>query len=462
TLFRKIILTCNFSIHEGYTYLNDRAMEELYNKAIHDNDSKARKQFLERQYSQKPFGKAYPFVDPNKFYNLDTVEWSQCRIDDLVYISRIFGFDRLPAAYFTRVMALEQTGNKYVVSLLANMYVFGKGVGQDLKRALDLFHLAANLGVGQDQNGLGSMYYKGIGVGRDFKKAFDFFQLAANQGFVPAKYNLGAMYYNGLGVGQDFKKAFDLYKLAANQGFAPAQDELKYIEQMRANHLPNLQVPRAENNAAHTNQVWSKNDPRSFQPQLNLPSNFVIRSPMAQPTLGNCSPIQQKEQLQQPALQEELQQLVKKNQQQLQQDRQYIQGMQKAIQQQQQQALLFMEKQQQLYGKTNEVTSTNPCLPTAQQSFNTSSTKVSFDFTSDDEKQSSSVSNSTSPFVSISQEELSRLIRLEVQKALNMTQNNWIEPYNKLLRQNAEMAERLKNAEERIKFLEGPEKNNHS
>ena len=535
------------SIVEYDNYLDDRAMEELYNKAIHGNDSVSRKEFLDRLYSQQLSSKLYPFVDPNKLYNLETVEWSECRIDDLVYMRKLFGFDKLPAAYFARVRALEQTGNKYVACILGTMYAQGRGVAQDLEKAFDLYQLAANQGfapaqhnlglmyeqgrgvaqdlkkafelyqlaanqgfapaqynlgfmyaqgrgvaqdlekavdllqlaanqghagaqynfggmyahgrgVAQDlkkafdlfqlaanqghaaaQNNLGVMYAHGRGVAQDLKKAFDLFQLAANQGFARAQYNLGTMYEQGRGVAQDLKKAVELYQLAANQGFAAAQCNLKAIEQMRANQIQNFQLHRAGNNTSPTNQVWGQNNLGSFQQQLNPQPNIVTRSPMAQATIGNYPPMQQREQQQLPQQtpQQQLQQRLSPQPQQLHQP-------------------------QLLYAKTNEVTNANASLLTGQQFFNPSLTKVSFDFTSEEKVQSSSSVNNASPLVTISQEDLNRLIRSEVQKALSESENSWIQPYNVLLRQNTEMAERLKKIDERTKFLERPEKSNHS
>ena len=160
---------------------------------------------------------------------------------------------------------------------------------------------------------------------------------------------------------------------------------------------------------------------------------------MAQATIGNYPPMQPREQQQLPQQtpQQQLQQRLSPQPQQLHQP-------------------------QLLYGKTNEVTNANASLLTGQQFFNPSLTKVSFDFTSEEKVQSSSSLNNASPLVTISQEDLNCLIRSEVQKALSESENSWIQPYNVLLRQNAEMAAKLKKIDERTKFLEGPEKSNHS
>jgi TPR repeat protein len=124
---------------------------------------------------------------------------------------------------------LEKTafaGNPQAQNDLARRYSYGIGVAKDLKKAFDLYTLAANQEYAPAQNNLGTLYKNGIGVEKDLKKAFDLYTLAANQGYAPAQNNLGTLYENGIGVEKDLKKAFDLYTLAANQGYAPAQNNL--------------------------------------------------------------------------------------------------------------------------------------------------------------------------------------------------------------------------------------------
>jgi TPR repeat protein len=70
---------------------------------------------------------------------------------------------------------------------------------------------------------LADVYDFGKGVGQSHKKAAELYALAANQGHARAQYNLGVFYANGKGVAQSDEKAIELWTLAANQGHASAQ-----------------------------------------------------------------------------------------------------------------------------------------------------------------------------------------------------------------------------------------------
>ena len=105
-------------------------------------------------------------------------------------------------------------------------YYKGLGVPQDLKKAVECFQKAAELGDAKAQNQLGIMYAKGEGVPQDMKKAAEWFQKAAEQGHAKALFNLAVSYDNGDGVPQDKQKAVEWYRKAAEQGHATAQFNL--------------------------------------------------------------------------------------------------------------------------------------------------------------------------------------------------------------------------------------------
>jgi hypothetical protein len=109
---------------------------------------------------------------------------------------------------------------------LALCYKNGDGVSKDLKKAIELFTLAANQGDSNAQYHLGFCFLNGDGVQKDFHKAIEFYRLAADQKHSTAKNNLGYCYENGLGVKKDLNKAFELYSIAADQGDPIAQYNL--------------------------------------------------------------------------------------------------------------------------------------------------------------------------------------------------------------------------------------------
>lgn len=76
------------------------------------------------------------------------------------------------------------------------------------------------------QTRIGLMYLAGKGVPRDDKKAFRWLERAASQGFVEAQYSVGLSYDRGRGTVQDFAKARSWYEIAAKNGDAMAQCNL--------------------------------------------------------------------------------------------------------------------------------------------------------------------------------------------------------------------------------------------
>jgi TPR repeat protein len=66
------------------------------------------------------------------------------------------------------------------------------------------------------------MYLYGLGVHQDDKVAVEWYRKAANQGHAGAQHNLGAMYQTGRGVEQNMKMAMEWFRKAVDQGFTGA------------------------------------------------------------------------------------------------------------------------------------------------------------------------------------------------------------------------------------------------
>ena len=62
---------------------------------------------------------------------------------------------------------------------------------QNMAKALELWHQAANLGSAGAYYGIGNAYARGVGVERDKKKAKYYWELAATRGNVESRHNLG-------------------------------------------------------------------------------------------------------------------------------------------------------------------------------------------------------------------------------------------------------------------------------
>lgn len=74
-----------------------------------------------------------------------------------------------------------------------------------------------------DANSMANMYRMGMGVPKDMKKAFEIYQIAAELGNTDAQVDLGDMYYSGEEAAQSYEKANYWYEKAANKSNAKAQ-----------------------------------------------------------------------------------------------------------------------------------------------------------------------------------------------------------------------------------------------
>jgi len=128
-------------------------------------------------------------------------------------------------AVFWYRKAAEQ-GDATAQANLGMMYDSGQGVEQDAKQAVFWYSKAAEQGHATAQANLGMMYESGQGVERDAKQAVVWYRKAAEQGNANAQVNLGFMYDSGQGVEQDAKQAVVWYRKAAEQGNANAQANL--------------------------------------------------------------------------------------------------------------------------------------------------------------------------------------------------------------------------------------------
>ena len=85
---------------------------------------------------------------------------------------------------------------------------------------------SASEGIALAQKSLAEMFMKGIGVEQDVTQAVFWYRKAAEQGDATAQANLGIMYARGQGVERDAKQAVVWYRKAAEQGNARAQTNL--------------------------------------------------------------------------------------------------------------------------------------------------------------------------------------------------------------------------------------------
>lgn len=114
-------------------------------------------------------------------------------------------------------------GDPKAKSYLAEMYGYGKGVAQDLNKALKLFESAGLDGVGSAQVALGNAYYYGRDVVlQDFYEAAKWYKKAARNGIAWAQYMTGTLYGEGKGVEKDDVKSYVWLNIASANGYEGA------------------------------------------------------------------------------------------------------------------------------------------------------------------------------------------------------------------------------------------------
>lgn len=114
-------------------------------------------------------------------------------------------------------------GDAFAASSLAQKYLRGEGTIQDVVKAMELFHCAADMGSGFANFALGSIYAKGKhGVAVDLKKAKKFAERAVKADFIPARKILALLEAEeGNAV-----LAFRHYRLGAEAGCKDYMDTL--------------------------------------------------------------------------------------------------------------------------------------------------------------------------------------------------------------------------------------------
>ena len=91
---------------------------------------------------------------------------------------------------------------------------------------------------------LGDSYRQGIGVPKDIKRAFELYTMAAEQNYFSAIQNVGIMYYSGIGTEQDIPKAKELFIRAATLGDVNAILTLEKIDKREGNTIPSFTPTR--------------------------------------------------------------------------------------------------------------------------------------------------------------------------------------------------------------------------
>ncbi|CAG8518933.1 10024_t:CDS:2 [Acaulospora colombiana] len=102
--------------------------------------------------------------------------------------------------------------------LIASLYIDGKGINQNRRKAFQILLKTAAEGSSRAVNYIGYCFEKGYGVDQDSHKAFVLYSKAAEQGYLVAQCNRGYGFQDGVGTEKDEIKGFQYYLKAAMEG----------------------------------------------------------------------------------------------------------------------------------------------------------------------------------------------------------------------------------------------------
>ena len=165
------------------------------------------------------------------------MQWMySCRCIDTLYdeqLCELCPFCRTPSP--TSDETIERVKKRMEVNDAQAMYILGyyyskgtAGLPQDMGKALELWYRAGKLGNPVSYFNIGNAYLYGMGVGRDMKKATHYHELAAIRGYVRSRHSLGIFEGNA----RNINKALNHFMIAAGDG---SNESLKMIQRMYKN-----------------------------------------------------------------------------------------------------------------------------------------------------------------------------------------------------------------------------------
>ena len=141
-------------------------------------------------------------------------------------------------AAFKKFLVLAKKGHDKSEAQVGYMYSTGRGVKQNVHKAITWYKKAANKGHPSALYSLAGMYRKGRGVKKDYKKAFDFYtkvitQSNPHQGkdilVSRSQVSLAIFHFYGTGTKVDYEKAIQLGETAVRNNAGSSKRMLAWF-----------------------------------------------------------------------------------------------------------------------------------------------------------------------------------------------------------------------------------------
>ena len=119
---------------------------------------------------------------------------------------------RIAKGIMPEVSRRSDAGEVFFIQIYADAYSFGLGVPQDLKKAVELYKIAAEAGNIEAQCSLAFCYRYAMGCEEDPKEAFRWWKISAEAGYPHSSCDVGECYRDGYGVERNLELAFKWFK----------------------------------------------------------------------------------------------------------------------------------------------------------------------------------------------------------------------------------------------------------
>ena len=241
----KMVKYCNAACKKKHRHKHKKACEEHARRVaeLEEEETKRAAELHDTELFKKPptidddcpiCFQRLPFLDTGRRYKpcCGKVICSGCiHAVELSDEDALCPFCRTPTPYtddetVQQLMKRVDAGDAEGINNLGFYYSVGmNGLPQDDKKALTLFHRAAELGNITSDYNIGNAYRLGKGVGRDMKKAEHSYELAAMRGLVEARHNLAVIEKNR----GNMERALKHYMIAVEGG---SNNSLKEIRKL--------------------------------------------------------------------------------------------------------------------------------------------------------------------------------------------------------------------------------------
>ena len=153
-------------------------------------------------------------------YKINEFKGAFKRAEELYYENKF----KEAVAIFEKIV--ENDSNDFASCyFLADCLYYGKGTAKDIKKAFQLFMIAATNKITEACYMVGLCYLEGTGTKQDSTQAVAWFSEAAKYAHPLSQYYLGLAYMKGDGINKDIPRAAQWLVHAAKQGIVEATRE---------------------------------------------------------------------------------------------------------------------------------------------------------------------------------------------------------------------------------------------